>query len=331
MAESGRSGLLRRLRSLLPASRRQVDVAHRETMTQLGARLDETNARLNDYQGWIEGALAQTERRVREIQALTARTYEAQERWPERLAAIRAEPSYEEAYTEEEPLVSVRIGTYNQAELLCERALASVRRQTYQRWEAVVVGDACTDDTEERIAAIGDERIRFFNLPYRGPYPNDERALWQVGGIPPFNAAADATKGRWIAPLDHDDEWDDDHIELLLAAAREQHAELAYGRLKVRLVDSDLTAELGTFPPRLGDFAMMGAILHGGLKEFRYDLNSHLAEEPGDWNLTRRLWEAGVRFTYLDRTVGTYFVAPHHPGRSGWEKRAGADPDQAEA
>ena len=54
-----------------------------------------------------------------------------------------------------------------------------------------------------------------------------------MAGIPPANAAIAAARGRWIAPLDHDDEWDDDHIEVLLAAALGEHAELAYSRMRV--------------------------------------------------------------------------------------------------
>ena len=48
--------------------------------------------------------------------------------------------------------MTVRIATWNRAELLVERALASLRAQGYERWEAIVVGDACTDDTADRIA-----------------------------------------------------------------------------------------------------------------------------------------------------------------------------------
>ena len=126
--------------------------------------------------------LADIERRLRDTQAMAARAYEAALAWPRVLEEIRAAPDYDAAYSEPTPLVSVRIATYNQSQLLCERALASLRRQTYPHWEALVVGDACDDDTEERVAAIGDGRIRFWNLPFRGPYPEDSEARWFVAG-----------------------------------------------------------------------------------------------------------------------------------------------------
>src|SRR6266496_3474924 len=56
----------------------------------------------------------------------------------------------------ERPLVSVRVATFNRAELLVGRALPSVLNQTYDELEVVVVGDHCTDQTAERIEALGD-------------------------------------------------------------------------------------------------------------------------------------------------------------------------------
>jgi len=106
---------------------------------------------------------------VDQARALAAAAYERQEEAPKRLARIRASEGWRCAYAEPEPLVTVRIATKDRAELLVERALASVRRQTYSRWEAVVVGSACSDDTEERIAALGDSRIRFHNRAVDGP------------------------------------------------------------------------------------------------------------------------------------------------------------------
>jgi glycosyltransferase involved in cell wall biosynthesis len=271
----------------------------------------------------VEHAILQrlddVDRRLRDTQAMASRAYEAALAWPRLLEDVRSSPEYEAAY-EPEPLVTVRISTYNQSSLLCARALASLRRQTYERWEALVVGDACDDDTEERVAALGDSRIRFWNLPFRGPYPDDARARWFVAGIPPANAAIAAARGRWIAPLDHDDEWDDDHIEVLLAAALGEHAELAYSRMRVVNDSTGERSELGRWPPVMGQFAFQSAIHHAGLAAFPYDANCRFAEEPGDWNLARRMWAAGVRFTFIDRVTGTYHHVPKHATRNAEER-----------
>jgi hypothetical protein len=258
--------------------------------------------------------------RLEAMQTLTARTYEAIFDWPGKVEAMRRESGYEEAW-HGEPLISVRIATYNNAEVLVDRALASVLRQTYTNWEAIVVGDACTDDTERLIAAIGDDRIHFENLPVRGPYPTDATSLWHTAGIPPANRALELARGRWIAPLDHDDEFDDDHLEVLLAEAQRTHAELVYG--KWRMVDAENGrlfdhAFGGEYPPVSGAIAFQAALYHGKLTRFRYDMNTYLVGEPGDRNLARRLWEAGVRFAVLDRVVVTYWFEPRSPWGREW-------------
>jgi Methyltransferase domain/Glycosyl transferase family 2 len=264
--------------------------------------------------------VARLEHELAAVRALVARTYEAADGWPQRLEELRRRPEYEEAFIGA-PLVSVRIGTYRGADTLCERALASVRRQTYPHWEAVVVGDGCEDDTGERIAALGDDRIHFSNRPRNGPYPEAPELRWLVAGTHSFNEAAARTRGRWIAPLDQDDEWDADHLSVLLGTAQRARAEVVYGRMRVEVEDGPETW-FGEWPPRIGHFGFQGALYHADLKDFRYDVAAALVGEPGDWNLARRMWEAGVRFHFLPRAVGTYFVGRDARNIATWEQWA---------
>lgn len=239
------------------------------------------------------------------VDRLTAALHERAARWPERLAELRRSDEWRQAYSESEPLVTGRIATWNRAELLVERAIASVRRQTYPNWELIVVGDACTDDTAQRIAALGDDRIVFHNLPVRGPYPEEQIQRYAIAGIPGMNLGAQLAKGRWIAPLDDDDEWDEDHIEVLLDAARKSEAELAYGRVRRHRGGAPVGKDFGAWPPP-AQVSMGAAIYNAALREFRYDLACRFLGEAGDQHLIRRMWEAGVRFEFVDRTVATY-------------------------
>lgn len=66
-----------------------------------------------------------------------------------------------------EPLISVIIPTYNRSKLLTERAIPSVLAQSYKNFELIVVGDHCTDDTEQCFKKIDDSRVKFVNLPIR--------------------------------------------------------------------------------------------------------------------------------------------------------------------
>lgn len=118
-----------------------------------------------------------------------------------------------------EPLVSVVIPTYNRAKILTERTIPSILRQTYQNFEVIIVGDHCKDNTPELIGEIYDKRIKFYNLPQRGKYPEDPEHRWLVAGVVPVNKAIELSSGEWIAPLDDDDEFSEDHIEILLKHA----------------------------------------------------------------------------------------------------------------
>jgi glycosyl transferase family 2 len=312
-----------------------VDLAQRIEQVQitceaLGVRLDH----LGRAQAGLVDVQAEMRSRLRRNQALTARTYEALAGWPHLLAAAREREGYELAYTEREPLVSIPIPTYHSPETLCDVALASVRRQTYTNWEAIVVGDHCTDHTEERVRAIGDPRIRFHNLPVREPDPEDPFERWAVKGSIPRAMGMEMANGKWIAPLSHDDEWDDDHLQTLLAAAQETRAEIAYSRM--RKVDSsargsDPVGSVGTWPPRAGHWSCQSAVFHAELRFLRPSRTCALASEANDWNLARRAWEAGVRFQFVDRETSTLFIYPRWEEISAQYHELGLPPSAAAA
>lgn len=256
---------------------------------------------------------AEMRTRLRRTQALTARTYEAVLDWPAKLAAARESEAYERAYSEPEPLISIAVATYNSPDTLCDRALASVLEQSYGNLDVIVVGDCCTDDTEERVRAIGDERVRFHNLSVREVDPEDPWESWAVRGSIPRGTGIDLARGLWIAPMSQDDAWDADHLQTLLSVAREQRAELVYSRM--RMVDAERPdappiGTCGVWPPRLAGFNCQSSLVNGALRFIRFDRACALASEPNDWNLARRAWEAGVRFRFVDRETSTLYRYP---------------------
>jgi glycosyltransferase involved in cell wall biosynthesis len=103
------------------------------------------------------------------------------------------------------PLVTVLIAAYNRSEVL-RYALASAIGQTYRRLEILVIGDACTDDSEQVVAAAGDPRVRWMNL--------ERNAGSQAG---PNQAGLEVARGELIAYLGQDDVWRRDHVALLVA------------------------------------------------------------------------------------------------------------------
>lgn len=92
------------------------------------------------------------------------------------------------------PRVSVVIAAYN-ASAFIDRAIASALDQQGVTVELLVIDDRSSDDTADRVAAMGakDARIRLVRLP-RNMGPSGAR-----------NAGIDAATGDWIAVLDADD------------------------------------------------------------------------------------------------------------------------------
>ncbi|MBC8876218.1 MAG: glycosyltransferase [Planctomycetes bacterium] len=90
--------------------------------------------------------------------------------------------------------VSVVTATYNYARFLPD-ALDSVLGQTFTDWEALVIDDGSTDNTEEVIQPyLNDPRIRYHRTENRGQ-PAAE------------NTGIRLSQGKFIAFLDADDAW----------------------------------------------------------------------------------------------------------------------------
>ena len=88
-------------------------------------------------------------------------------------------------------LFSIIIPTYNRAHTL-DRAIRSVLTQTYSHFELLIVDDGSTDNTEEIVGRIADERICYFKKK------NEERNIARNFGV-------DRAQGDYICFLDSDD------------------------------------------------------------------------------------------------------------------------------
>jgi glycosyltransferase involved in cell wall biosynthesis len=215
-------------------------------------------------------------------------------------------------YYQSEPLVSILIPTYNRARLLTERSVPSALRQSYPRLEVIIVGDACTDDTAALVTKLHDPRIRFVNLPNKEILPSDPWHAWLVAGTQPANFALALARGQWVAWLDDDDEFSEDHIEALLNACFAHRLEFAYGIMSDE-VAAGLWHPVGSYPPELGCICNASVLYASYLSFFRYFPDAWRYDEPGDWNLWKRMWGAGVRMGFVNQTVGRHFKH-HRPG-----------------
>src|SRR4030095_3242553 len=114
------------------------------------------------------------------------------------------------------PAVSVVLATFNRSNIL-PFVIGSVLAQTRGDWELIVVGDGCTDDSEDVVARFNDPRIRFINLR--------QRVGDQSG---PNNEGVRQARGRFVAFLNHDDLWFPDHLERTLETLDKTGAALTF-------------------------------------------------------------------------------------------------------
>lgn len=246
-----------------------------------------------------------------ETKEMLRSVYEKADEQRLRLYRLRLSEEYEAAFTENEPLVSFVIPTYNRFELLRDRCLPSILGQNYRNLEVIVSGDNSPPETAKVVEELDDPRLRFLNRTVRGPYPEDPQQRWLMSGTPPLNDGVAAAKGRWIAILGDDDEITPEHTEALVAAAQEQRFEHCYGRLRIRFNDGGELDWESKFPPAYGHYTLQLAIYHAGLRFFQFEPTDVLYGEPNDWSLARRMVAAGVRFGMIDT-----LVAHKHEDRS---------------
>lgn len=114
-------------------------------------------------------------------------------------------------------LVSIITANYNSERFIAE-TIESVLRQTYTDWEMIVVDDCSTDNGVTIVSEYvrKDPRIRLIRLEH-----NSGAALTR-------NRAIEEAKGRFIAFLDSDDQWDPEKLERQIGFMQEKGAELSY-------------------------------------------------------------------------------------------------------
>lgn len=96
---------------------------------------------------------------------------------------------------------SVIIPVYNKLPHI-ERSVTSVLNQTFPNFELILVDDASTDGSLEKLQEFDDPRIRILKRNAPGP-----------GGYAARNLGIENAKFDWISFLDADDEWEPGYLE----------------------------------------------------------------------------------------------------------------------
>jgi hypothetical protein len=114
------------------------------------------------------------------------------------------------------PAVTVIVPTYNRCVTLVH-TLRSLLAQDFDDFEAWIIGDGCTDGSEEAVAEFNDARLHWINLP------QNSGSQWR-----PNNEGLERARGRYIAFLGHDDLWLPWHLSTLVSHAEKSGADFLH-------------------------------------------------------------------------------------------------------
>jgi glycosyltransferase involved in cell wall biosynthesis len=220
-------------------------------------------------------------------------------------------PPLSESHFEKKGLVSVIIPSYN-GELFIAEALESVATQTYPHWELIVVEDASHDRTENIVKAfrrqVPNHRVKFI------------RHSHNQGVSATRNTAIQASKGEWIAFLDHDDIWLSHHLEESHKQLEELSADLCFCDVE-RFEDSDKSgghyATLNLVHDWMNRLFLKNELVLSSvvLRRRAMDSTCPFDTSPNlqhceDYDLWLRLAEQGKKFTKVNKTDVRYRSHP---------------------
>jgi teichuronic acid biosynthesis glycosyltransferase TuaG len=225
----------------------------------------------------------------------------------------------------QQPMISIITPSYN-ASLFIEHTIASVRMQTFQNWEMIIVDDCSTDNTPDILERIEkeDERIHVIYLNQNG------------GAAVARNIALQYAKGRFVAFLDSDDCWKPEKLQKQLSFMQTNNyaftftayefvtnegvmlnkqisapAQISYDDMLKNTIIGCLTVMIDR--QIVGDFQMPNirtrqdlatwlAILKKGINA--YGLNENLAEyRIGNPSISRNKWKAAKMNWFVYRRV----------------------------
>ena len=146
----------------------------------------------------------------------------------------------ERKYAMDDSLISIVMPVHN-AEKYVRQSVASVKRQSYQNWELILVEDASTDRTPEILERLAgrDSRIRL--IKNEGDH----------GASYARNAGIAAARGRYLAYLDADDIWSRHKLEEQLAFMKAKKAAFSFTAYEFGDADAKGTGKVVRVPEKL--------------------------------------------------------------------------------
>jgi len=207
------------------------------------------------------------------------------------------------------PLVSVIIPTFNHANYL-GRAIQSVLDQTYVSWEAIIIDNHSTDNTDDIMIGFTDPRITYLKIHNNGVIAASR------------NAGIRAAKGEWIAFLDSDDWWMVNKLQSCFDRINDK-VDLIYHDMEIvndhpKLFSRKIIKSWQLKSPVLVDLLLNGNTIVNSSVLVRKRLLQQIGGinesvemiASEDYNTWLRIANITEQFVYLPQRLGYYLV--HH-------------------
>lgn len=214
-----------------------------------------------------------------EISALRDQVF-ALERLATGTAAARPPGAEMAVATLADPAVAVIIPTFNRPIFLRE-AIASVQRQSFPKWELIIVGDGSGETTAAAVAPfLSDPRIRFVRQEH-------------AGTANARNLGLSETSAPLVAYLDDDNLWYPDFLARAVdCMATNADIDVLYGALVTYAHDLDrgciLWRPFSRADLLAGNFIDTSVIVHRRSLVERYGSWDHSVARLADWDLMLR-------------------------------------------
>ena len=212
-----------------------------------------------------------------------------------------------------EPLVSIIIPSYNHSKFI-GKALKSVLDQSYQNWEAIVIDNQSTDETDKILAMFNDNRFKYFKINNNGIIAKSR------------NLGIKLAKGEWIAFLDSDDWWTFDKLEVCLKNNNNDNVDFIYHDLVIKYDKPKLNLFRKGFKGRQLNKPILTDLLVRGISEGNAIGNSsaivrkkilnqigEISENKDlvaseDYNTWLRIARITDKFKYVNKKLGYYLI-----------------------
>jgi len=199
------------------------------------------------------------------------------------------------------PKVSIIIATKN-SEQYIKKAIESVLNQTYKNIELIIMDGGSTDNTKEVVKPyLADERVRYV-------YKEDKHTSEGM------NNGIRVSTGKYIANLDSDDFWCNEHKLEKQVKFLEEHPDyvlIGGGMISIDETGKELSRRL---PPEKDEiikkFMLSDCLIPHSTTVFRKDIielvggyNEHVGYASEDWDLWLRVGKFGKFYNFQE-----YFV-----------------------